>query len=268
MLPVNCPGCGASFRVPPDRLATQMRCRGCATEFYFDTGGSLVTGKKPAAPKKDADEARYRAMAKSADFRLGSAWGKLPVAVRVGAIAAGLVAVAAVVGLWVNQARLNVPDGLTARVEYAARAILNNDEARLRAVCAPESTDDAVRLAAGVREILAKKGIDADSTIMVQEQSGDKDRTTHLSARYMPASLDGVVQSAEAATGSGRRFKGRGPSAAALKAVGDRTLELHLVWVKDDDGNWLLDGAQSMQYYAGKSARAQNTVAAPSSKNR
>ena len=71
MLPVNCPGCGAAFQVPPDRLATQMHCRRCDTHFYFDDGGTLRTGMKPV-PKKEEDEAaRYKAMAKTADFDLG-----------------------------------------------------------------------------------------------------------------------------------------------------------------------------------------------------
>ena len=268
MLPVNCPGCGASFRIPPDRLATQMHCRRCETDFYFDGGGSLITGKKPVTKKEDDDAARYKAMSKSAAFRLGPSWSHLPLPVRGGLAAAALVGLAAVVGIWANRARLNVPETLTERVEYAAKAILNNDDTRLQAVCAPNSYKEAAELAAGVRELLEKKGIGADSTIMVQEQSNDKDRVSNLSARFMPASLDGVVQKAEAATGSRGSGKDRAPSKAAINAVAARTYELHLVWVKDDSGAWLLDGAQSMQYYAKDSSKAKARSTASRSPDR
>ena len=77
---------------------------------------------------------------------------------RGGLTAAVLVGIALIVGMWVNRVRLDVPDELTVRVEYAARAILNNDAARLNAVSVPGSSAEAAELLEGVRGVLEKKG--------------------------------------------------------------------------------------------------------------
>ena len=248
MLPVNCPSCGASYRIPPDRLAAQMHCRKCDTRFYFDDGGSLKTGKKPSPKHVEDDSARYKNMSKLPDLDAKAAWRKLPLAVRLALAAGILVGLGAIFAPWVNRARLQIPEDLNNRAEFAARAILVHDDVRFKAICLPEASAEAAELAEGVRGVLEKKGLGADATIMVQQQAHNKDRRTTLSARFLPASLDGVVPDA-----GPRASRDRGPSKAAVQAVSARTLELNLVWVKGDDGRWLLDPVQTLRSYGADS---------------
>lgn len=241
MLPVQCPGCGVNYRVPPNRLGSQLHCPKCDTYFYMDKTGAFQLGKRPKAEP----EANHYSKAAAAEPELNpmAHWRRLPVAVRAVVVLAVMAGTAVVGFKLANRARLNVPDDLIGRGKFAADAILKGDNARLDAVAAPGTAEKLEAWADKVRGLCVEKGIGADAGLWVE--AGRPDSRTH-SALVTVMIIPPMAAPAEPAGGSHAQrasLSDRKPPSAT-----DRSLSIRLYWTQDDGGQWLLDGEHTPDY--------------------
>jgi hypothetical protein len=244
MLPVQCPGCGVNYRVPPNRLGSQLHCPKCNAYFYLDNTGNFLLGKRP---KPVEEKSAYAKAAAEPELNLLVHWRRIPLAVRALAIVAVVGVVGALAVQWANRARLNIPDDLIGRGKYATAAILHGDNQQLDAVAAPGTAPQLEAWADTVRGLCVQKGIGADATLWVE--AGRPDSKTHtavVTVMIIPPASATVADAAAPAGGS--HAQPASLSDRQRPAVSDRSLSIRLYWTQDEQGQWLLDGENTPNY--------------------
>jgi hypothetical protein len=236
MLEVKCPACRAGGRVPRDKKNNRLVCKKCLRVFHLLPSGQAVLGEPPE--QKDMPAERAPREASGYDFAgsfdgISSGLGKLKlpkVSPRALGIAAA-VAVVAALGYVILSA-----ESLDTRCKRVARAIIKTDMKPVIDLALPETTTDIIIWSNDVLRRyldlkLALGGIDAGVTLK------------HLTESSASPAVVAVVFSAE-----GTRLGNAGvdvfqpfPVQANQKA----SYEIHLYWVKDGFGNWLLDGTRT-----------------------
>ncbi len=238
MLDISCPGCGAGGRVPRNKMNTRLVCKKCLRVFHLSPSGHAVLGEPPV--QKDVPQPR--AVRESSGLELAGSFDdvaarlgkiKLPkVEPRtLGIIAGALLLVA--LGFWFFS-RLT----LEKRTENFAKAMMTADMKQVLEMNVPGTEmetmswfNDTYRRYMDLKLALGGQDAGAKITVLADGSSGPAVVVLKLSSE-------------------GLRLAG--PMAEALQpnttsASSPPSQELHLYWVKDSWGNWLLDGKRTSE---------------------
>jgi hypothetical protein len=233
---MKCPGCGAGGRVPRDKANTRLVCKKCLRVFHLTPGGQTVLGEPPVAKEKGKEKVPREP---GAEFDLGLddltarfSKVKLP---KVSRSALGIAA--AVILLAGLGYLLFARQSLKQRAELVARSLSNPENMKVAIdLSVPETVVDTIRwYSEASRKYgelkVAMGGIEAGLTINI------------LSAGSPPPAVVVAQFSPE-----GTRLAGAGvdtfqPTPSLANAPGK--VDVHLYFVKDSFGNWLLDGTRT-----------------------
>lgn len=153
--PIECPKCGSKGTVPLDRLDRQFTCRSCASAFYFHPyRQELVLGERP---KEIVDPLKMEPpVSRRPDLpeRMFTRWMKLKERTRTNIkrslTALFLVGMAGGIAFHYFGPGPNLPEKLEDRAIYLAKAVVNNDLAKVQAVSNGESSE---KLATWVKKV-------------------------------------------------------------------------------------------------------------------
>jgi len=239
MLEIKCPGCGAGGRVPRDKKTNRLVCKKCLRVFHLGPTGHPMLGEPPE--RKEVIEQRAPRESSGYEFggsiddmaaRLGRI--KIPkVSLRTLGITAGVALVAAVGYLFFSG------QSLETRSKTVAKAIMGTDMETVMAVAAPETAFDLImwsdRVIRKYGELkMALGGADAGVTVNVLSDgsSGPAVVVVKFSAEGTRLGAAGV-----------EAFQPT-PSLSNTKS----SYEIHLYWVKNMWGTWILDGKRTAEY--------------------
>jgi hypothetical protein len=251
MIDMKCPSCGAGGRIPPEKVNTRLVCKKCLRVFHVNASGASVLGEHaPATPPKNVpktqsarETTRRETTHHDTVERFDEMAAKLsnvkipqinPVAV---AMVAGVILLSAL-GYW-----FFTKESLEKRSQELARSFLKADMKPAIDLSLPETVMDTIRWYSEnfkrYNELkLLFGGQEAGVTIqVVGEPSGG---TAQVDMLFSKAGMrfDGSI------------FQDMFQPNPSLNG-GKDSLQLHVVWVKDMWGNWLLDGTQT---YSGKTS--------------
>ncbi len=136
MISIQCPKCGRSGNVPPDRLNARLSCKGCQSVFHMDAGGRMILGEPGRSSSKKA--ARTYASAPSVDFDLAQTWRDAPKPAKYGVPSACLL-----VGAWFLMPSFSSGLAYQEQAEVVGRAILSGDRAKVVATATPATAEAA-----------------------------------------------------------------------------------------------------------------------------
>jgi hypothetical protein len=233
MIEMKCPSCGAAGRIPPFKVNTRLVCKKCLKAFHITSAHRAVLGDPPI-PKagksggksgQDRTEAFDEMAAKLSTLKLPRVSPTV-----LGAIV--LVALLVGAGYWLFSRQ-----SLETRSEIAANSLIKGDMKTVIDLCVPGTETEAIMWYGEVARKynflkFALAGEDPEVTIHVQ---GD----TRGGAALVIATYS--------------RKGTRIASSAFLESLqpipslsnSNQTLELPLFWVKDNWGNWVLDGKRT-----------------------
>jgi hypothetical protein len=241
MIEIKCPACSAGGRVPRDKKDTRLVCRKCLAVFHLSPSGAAVLGEPPV--RKDAAKEKVRAASGSGGggIELGGSLEdiaakfskiKMPrISGSAAGIGAGVILILAL-GVW-----LFARQSLTARAETVARATMSADAIKgAMDVSVPETALDVIRW----HSEASRKYGDLKMAL------GGTDAKLDLSVLSDGSKGPGIVIAKFSAEGTRMGNAGveaihPNPSLASTNS----TIELHLYFVKDGFGNWLLDGTRT-----------------------
>jgi hypothetical protein len=241
MIEMKCPGCGAGGRIPRDKMNTRLVCKKCLKVFHMSPGGTTVLGEPPAAKNASKEKARRESSGGGGiefggGLDLSSTFSKIKLP-RISGAAAGisaLVILIAAVGIW-----FFARQSLKQRAEVVAKAVMSQEAVKdIVDVSVPETAIEVIKWHSQTSmkygELkMALGGLDAGLNINVlAESSGGP----------------GVVVVQYSAEGT--RLGSAGMD--AIQPIPSRNsvptkLEVHLYFVKDSFGNWLLDGKRTLE---------------------
>jgi hypothetical protein len=168
MIPIECPKCGRTYTVPPDRLSAKFHCKACDSNFYMDTGGRLVLGD----PNKKTKGKSYQ----PTSFEMG----KIPEQYKELAKKALPFLAAAVViwfaGKWVMNLRGAGPQKLEDYGMIFGKAVLEKNSGPLSSYATPDTYSDATALLDKIREAL-KPDANAENTQLVSAEVAQQEKT-------------------------------------------------------------------------------------------
>jgi hypothetical protein len=237
MIEINCPACGAGGRVPRDKTGARLVCKKCLRVFHLSPSGHAVLGEPPEpkeAPKaqKAARESPVLELGGSLDdltARLGKI--KLPkISPRTLGIVGGVALVAAL-GFWFFS-RLSIEK----RTENFAKALMVADMKTVLEMNAPGTEMETM---VWFNDIFKRYG-------ELKLAMGGQDAKAKIA--LLSDGSNGPAVVVLRLSSEGTRLGGQ--LAEALQPRTDATssppvLELHLYWVKDTWGNWVLDGKRT-----------------------
>jgi hypothetical protein len=238
MIEIKCPACGAGGRVPRNKAGARLVCKKCLRVFHLSPSGQAVLGEPPA-PK---DMPQEKAVRESPAFELGGSFGefsaklgrlKLPkVSPRTLGIGGGVALVVAL-GFWFFS-RLSVEK----RTENFAKALMAADMKSVLDMNAPGTEmemmqwfNDSYKRYMELK--LALGGQDARTKVAVLSDGSNGPAVVVLRLSSEGTRLGGALSEALM------------PRADATSTP--PLLELHLYWVKDAWGNWVLDGKRTAE---------------------
>lgn len=237
MIEMKCPGCGAGGRIPRDKINTRLVCKKCLKVFHMTQGGQTVLGEPP--PSKD--QAKEKVRKESSGIEFGDALEgfserfskiKLP---RISPAALGIiggVALVALLGFWIFSRQ-----SLVKRSEMIANALANAEDMKVAIdVSVPETVLDTIRW---YSEASVKYG----ELKMAMHGINPKVKIKVLSDGSTPPAV--VVAQF---TIEGTRLEGAGVEAfhpTPSLSNAPSMVEMHLYFVKDTFGNFLLDGTRT-----------------------
>ena len=239
MIEMKCPACSAGGRVPRDKKDTRLVCRKCLAVFHLSPSGVAVLGEPPV--RKDAPKEKVRAQSGGGGIELGGSLDdiasqfsriKLPrVTGAQAGIAAGVMLVVAL-GVW-----LFARQSLLTRAETVAKSTMTADGIKgAMDIAVPETVLDVIRWHSDASRKygelkMALGGMDAKLNLNVLSD-GSKG----------PAIVVAQFSSEGTRLGNaGVEAIHPNPSLSAPSS----TIDLHLYFVKDSFGNWLLDGTRT-----------------------
>jgi hypothetical protein len=241
MIEMKCPACSAGGRIPREKKDTRLVCKKCLAVFHLSPSGVAVLGEPPV--RKDAPKEKVRAASGGGGvgIDMGGSFEdlaakfskiKLPqISGRTAGIAAGVILLLAVGG-W-----LFARQSLTNRAETVARATMSADSIKgAMDVSVPETALDVIRWHS---EASRKYG---DLKMALGGMDAKLDLNVLSDGSRGPA----VVVARFSAEGT--RLGNAGVEAIHPNpslATPNSTIELHLYFVKDSFGNWLLDGTRT-----------------------
>jgi len=239
MIPMECPKCGRRGSVPSTRLNTPFNCKNCNAPFYLNTAGEAISGEPPVP--REAREKRTATATKAKresefgfNFDLFSGLRDMPSGDRTKKLGmiAGFLAFIAALYYFITMPRT---DPLLERGNYVAKAFADNDEVRIRAVAAKDTEEDAAIWLDKARSMLGMKGRARDFSVTTDVMSGGpREGGALLMATYNPLSPSAVQNPSADKKGS------------ASDASGLQMLTVNMFFIPDDQGQWRLDGRQSL----------------------
>ncbi len=174
MIPIQCPRCGKTGNVPPDRLGARLTCKRCDSAFYMDSGGRMVLGEPGGSGAKKAGKS-YSAPA--ADFDLSQTWKDVPRPAKFG--------VPAVVVLFAGWMMFPASSTLAYQdqAEVVGRALLNGDRSKVVALATPTSSEAAGKWYDLMHVPIAEKGPGSSDyeAVRASLMSGNPERDSDLS---------------------------------------------------------------------------------------
>lgn len=76
MIPIECPRCGKTGHVPPDRLGSRLVCKRCESVFHMDKGGRMILGELGASASQKT--AKLRLSFPTPEIDLSQTWRDVP----------------------------------------------------------------------------------------------------------------------------------------------------------------------------------------------
>lgn len=237
-----CPKCGTEGWIPVDRLDRQFQCKNCNALLYTDVSGGLLIGDLSQLPQPSPD---FVPLERDLLDRTIDRWKALPRLVRIAvAVAASCLLVALV--RWVAAAP-ELPPTLRERGMFVGEAFANEDYRRLRAITAPGGADDLSRWMDQVRPRFYRGRIRRVWVkVDIQQQDKKAGKATMLAHVIAVSDTPGFdplkrppAVTLETPTGRGART----PAPATSKD--NRQIDLKLLWVRNDQGQWLLDAPRT-----------------------
>jgi hypothetical protein len=236
---MKCPGCGAGGRVPRDKLNTRLVCKKCLKVFHMSPSGQPVLGEPPAQREQPKEKIRKESGGGGIEFggsfdglTQGLSKVKLPkVSGATLGIAAAVIVLAGLGFLLFSR------QSLEKRSELVARSLSNPENMKVAIdLSVPETVLDTIRWYSEASKKygelkMAMGGIEAGLTINVLSDGSTPPAV--VVAQFSP---------------EGTRLAGAGvdtfqPTPSLANA--SSKVEIHLYFVKDSFGNWLLDGTRT-----------------------
>ena len=184
MIPIQCPKCGRTGNVPPDRLNARLTCKGCQSAFHMDAGGRMILGgpNDPASRKR----ANARATSSGVNLDLGQAWRKIPRAAKM-ALPLAVVLIGGLV--FVVSGRSFGPD-YQERAEIIGRALLRGDKDEVMNSATSQSAPAAGRWYDLTRPLIAAKGggSAAAEDVKTDLLNGNPDRDSTINVNLVVSS--------------------------------------------------------------------------------
>ena len=208
MIPIECPRCGRTGNVPPDRLNARLVCKGCQSAFHMDNGGRMVLGEPGNAKSKKSN---YGSRSSAVDIDFAQTWRELPKPAKYGVPAAVFVLAG-----WMLFPSLSSGLAYQDQAEAVGRAVLSGDRAQVIAMATPASAEAAGKWYDLVHAPIAGK-----------------------------SSTGG---SAEASLFEGTPDKGGGATMSVVVTTADAATTNFIIQMVKDDGQWRMDGDGSCSH--------------------
>ena len=172
MIPIQCPKCGRTGNVPPDRLNARMVCKGCKSVFHMDRGGRMVLG----TPEDPAKASKTRMAAPEIDFDLAATWQNVPRPAKIGVPAMVLLVAGWMVFPW------NTAPDYESGAQAVGHALLVGDRSGVVALATPESADAAGKWYDLVHTSIAETGPGSvnSSSVLASLLSGNAEHDSSL----------------------------------------------------------------------------------------
>jgi len=228
MIPINCPNCDKYGEVPPDRLDSKLKCKGCGVAFYIDATGDVELVDEKAARRRQRKQRQQASEPIEIDF--GKLIKGIPKPVRY-----GLPAVAAAAILLVYAARLigslGVPTDLASRATYVGELYAAEDLQGLLELTTSATTRELEDWYEDLRPRL-NPDAEADQIVVAAEEMGDGRTLVSLTAIGAPPPPP--------------------PSGNRPPASNSQVLELY--WT-ESDGSYFINGRKTFDEYREKLKR-------------
>ena len=237
MIEMSCPRCGASGRVPNDRVNSRLVCKKCLQVFHLSASHHAVLGEPPVRKK---EVHRERAPRERVEIQMPGLEGlgnklskiRLPDPKTLGVSAAVLLAIAFFWWLFSKQS-------VEQRSNALAAAIRKLDINSAVGMAMPETEMQVMKWVGDVyKQYLDLKlnlgNLEPGVQIKVQENSDGTAQSLMLFSRE-GASSSGPLSVEEAA------------SLEPQSATSKKSMELVVFWAKDTWGTWRLDGRRTAE---------------------
>jgi hypothetical protein len=239
MLEIKCPGCGAYGRVPRDKKNNRLVCKKCLRVFHLSPSGQAVLGEPPE--RKDAPV--EQAAEEAGGFEFGGSLEDMVTRLtkfkfpKMSIRTLGTLAVLAVLGglgyLFFSAQTLET------RARIVARSIQLGEIKDIVDIAAPGTEMDAM--------MWSTKVIPRYNELKLALGGQDSGVSTGILA---DGSSGGPALVAVRFTAEGTRMGSAGVEAFHTTPSLSNTqssYEVHLYWVKNMWGSWLLDGKRTAQ---------------------
>lgn len=240
MIEIKCPACSAGGRVPRDKKDTRLVCRKCLAVFHLSPSGQAVLGEPPV--RKATAKEKVRAQSGGGggiEFGgsfddIASQFSKIKLPRITGAqagIAAGVILLAAV-GVW-----LFARQSLLTRAEAVAKSTMAADGIKgAMDISVPETALDVIRWHSDASRKYGE----------LKMSLGGMDAKLNLNVLSDGSKGPAIVVAQFSSEGT--RLGNAGVEAIHPNpslSQPSSTIDLHLYFVKDSFGNWLLDGTRT-----------------------
>jgi hypothetical protein len=231
---MNCPACGAAGRVPRDKIGTRLVCKKCLKIFHLTPSGQAVLGEPPpskvvAKDKISKEPTGYETTEALEALAAKVAKVKLPSS-RTLAIVGGVVLTVGL-GYWLFSRQ-----SLETRARKAAEAIASSEIKKIVDISVPGTETDVIIWYADVyQEFLHVK------VLLGREPNINVEIPGNSAANSGLAIVKFSGQTAGAAAPPIAEAMQPIPSLSNVKD----SLDVHLYFVVDSLGNWLLDGKRT-----------------------
>ena len=160
MIPIQCPRCGRTGNVPPDRLNARLSCKGCHSVFHLDMGGRMVLGE-PGSSKPS--KTNYKASMPTVDFDLAQTWQDIPKPAKF-----GVPAVLVVLAGWMWFPSMSSSLTYVDQAQVVALALVNGDRSTVVANATADTAEAAGQWYDTLHTSIAEKGAGAVNSEAVQ----------------------------------------------------------------------------------------------------
>ncbi len=176
MIPIQCPQCGRTGNVPPDRLNARLVCKGCHSAFHMDAGGRMVLGE-PGDPNSPKGKKR-RASAPAVEIDFAQTWRDFPKPAKYG-VPAAVVLLAG----WMLFPSLSSGVAYQDQAEVVGRALLSSDRSKVVALATTDTAEAAGQWYDRVHGPIAEKGTSsvASDAVRAALLNGNPERDSSLS---------------------------------------------------------------------------------------
>ena len=175
MIPIECPRCGKTGHVPPDRLGARLLCNRCHSTFHMDNGGRMVLGEPGGSGIKKS--AKSHPTLPAVEFNLAQTWQEVPKPAKFGVPTAFVLLTG-----WMLFPSMSSTLAYQDQAEVVARALLNGNRSKVVGLATPSTAEAAGKWYDLMHAPIAEKGAGSavGEPVRASLMSGNPERDSSL----------------------------------------------------------------------------------------